>query len=167
MECKINTSEISNFLLVLGNNQDGCLLTGDHVDVLEFRKVFPTIFDSPFNSYKIAVGMSTCCFYSGISLKFWGKIVGNIFKSEEEKNILFKKFVFDENILSVKIGDSHILILSETGRVFCVGDGPQGQLGLGSGQQSVDYPVLIKIPKIKINKIFTGVRTSFLIDGIS
>jgi alpha-tubulin suppressor-like RCC1 family protein len=164
MECKIN-SKFTNFLLVLGNNQDGCLLTGDNIDVKEFRKIENPFSENILNSFKIAVGMSTCCIYKRNNVKFWGKLVKIYKKSEEGENLIFKEFIFQENIISVKICDSHILILCESGGVFSLGEGQHGQLGLGGAHLLVEYPKLINLPQIKINKIFTGVRTSYLIDG--
>lgn len=143
-------------LLVLGNNQDGCLLTGDKVDVTDFK-----IIENPFSlsrptDFKIKVGMSICGIILGNLVKLWGKLSSQ-----------FVELKFDNKVDNIKIADTHLLILSN-GEVFAYGEGKHGELGLGKEIETIGMDEIPKkitnLPKIR--KIYTDIRTSFLIDGI-
>jgi len=117
---------IKNKLLVLGNNQDGCLLTGNKNDVIEFKYV-QNIFlehNSIFSvKFKIEAGMSSCSIFNDKVIYIWGRMA-------EELNVQFLKFEFKGTIDKIKIGDSHILFLLE-GDVYSYGTGNKGELGIG------------------------------------
>jgi alpha-tubulin suppressor-like RCC1 family protein len=161
-----NISEDKNYLIVLGNNQDGCLLTEDNLDVIGFLKITnPNINSLNKNNksyFRIKVGTNTCAAYvKNISscLFIWGKISNKI----NEKII---KFEFGDKIThKISVGDAHILILINN-EVYVIGEGDHGELGLGEEYKYIHplNPQLIPL-KNKIKKVYAGVRTSFLIDG--
>jgi hypothetical protein len=148
-----------NKLCVLGNNQDGCLLTGDKNDVLKFKFV-DNLIETNY-SFKISTGMTTCCLYYKNFAFLWGKL------SEEKDNcVTYTKFQFEKDIANVKIGDLHALFLID-GNAFSYGHGKRGELGMGDEViLNLNSPSLINT-YTKIKKVYAGVRTSFLINGIN
>jgi hypothetical protein len=153
-----------NFIIVLGNNQDSCLLTGDNNDVTEFLQVHNNELNSlreiNRENFRIKTGMNICAAYlknSFTKLLLWGKIGDN------ETGLI--KLEFPDIIKKCSLGDSHILLLSMTGDVYVTGEANHGQLGLAE-QIRVDKSSMTKLQlKTKITKIYAGIRTSFFLDG--
>ena len=156
--------QFTNFIIVLGNNQDGCLLTGDNNDVTEFLHVhnneLNSLREKNTENFRIKTGMNICAAYlknSFTKLLLWGKTGDN------ETGLI--KQEFPENIKKCSLGDSHILLLSIKGDVYVTGEGNHGQLGLAE-QIQVDRIIMTKLElKTKITKIYAGIRTSFFLDG--
>jgi len=154
-----------NNLMVLGNNQDGCLLTGDKIDVRDFLSIhneeLKCLADINRGSFRIKTGMNMCAAYlkeRSSYVLLWGRNVDNINK--------FMKIEFPENIKKCVIGDSHILFLLNTGEAYSAGEGHNRQLGYDD-QINVSFNNPYKLNfKTKITNIYTGIRTSFFIDGI-
>ena len=101
---------------------------------------------------KIKAGLSSCCLFYNTTLLIWGRIVDSIHGERiERENNKFIKYTFENNIINVKFGESHILILTEN-KVYVLGEGLHGELGLGEITNST---TLNEIPfTIKINRIF-------------
>jgi alpha-tubulin suppressor-like RCC1 family protein len=143
--------ESDKYILVLGNNYDGCLLTGDCTDVKEFRKIRNDIFTG---KYKIKAGMKCCALYSDYTLYVWGRFI------DKKVTHIPRVYMFDNDIRKVSCGDTHILILLDNSDVYVIGNGLHGELGLGD-IESVEVQTKVSS---NIRAVHAGVRTSFLID---
>ncbi len=158
--------KIKNSFVILGNNQDGCLLTGDNIDVRDFLAIYDadlnTLAEKNRTSFRIQTGMNMCAAYlkeMSSNLLLWGRLGENYSR--------FIKLDFPDNIKKCVIGDSHILFLLNNGEVYSAGDGPHGQLGCGDQIKiQLDNPYKLNFNNTKIRNIYTGIRTSFFIDGI-
>ena len=70
------------------------------------------------------------------------------------------------DFLDVGVGDGHILALSTDGRLFVVGAGGNGQLGLGKNTEAVAGWQEVILPLKdgqKISKVYAGYKNSFLV----
>lgn len=168
--------------IVLGNNQDGCLLTGDKIDCKDFKKVdleipYPNIEENYVcwnNKFKIRTGMNSCGVVRESSVFIWGKLKdeSNIEKVFNSNQLSFDNYKFSDEIVDLKIGDIHSLILINE-KVYSFGSNQHGALGIiDKNQENKENEENFKTPReiflpanIKIRKIYAGVRTSFLIDG--
>ncbi len=157
-------ANLNNSFIALGNNQDGCLLTGDRNDILTFTEIQNKL-PTTKQKYKIKSGLSSCCLFYDVTLFIWGRIIDSLQDGEkiEKENNKFIKYTFEDSIKDVKSGESHYLILTEK-KVYCLGEGLHGELGLG---ENTTYTTkLNEIPvNVKISKIYSGVRSSFMISG--
>jgi hypothetical protein len=172
MECKNNFR-----LFVLGNNQDGCLLTGDKIDCMDFKYINVEIpsfkyfndENDEFTKFKIRTGMNSCGIIDKNSVYIWGILKDD---SKKEKifinnQLSFDHYEFSEQVEDLKIADIHALILCK-GKVYSFGSNQHGALGITDENEDnfVSPREISNLPiNIKIRKIYTGVRTSFLIDG--
>ena len=161
---QINNNNKRNLITVLGNNQDSCLLTGDNRDVTEFLQVENNELNSfreiNKENFRIKTGMNICVAYvknSSSKLLLWGKT------GENETGTI--KLEFLDDIKKCSIGDSHVLLLSKKGDVYVTGEGNHGELGLAE-QTRVERSTMNTLEfKMKISKIYAGIRASFFIDG--
>jgi alpha-tubulin suppressor-like RCC1 family protein len=141
-------------IIVLGNNYDGCLLTGDTNDVIDFRKINLSQFINMKN-YKISTGMKSVAIYDDKQVHIFGRF------ADKEVTHLPKSFNFENKIVKISSGDYHILILTDDGCVYSLGKGLHGELGLGEDLIEVHSPTKLNVSNIK--NVYAGVRTSFLI----
>jgi hypothetical protein len=142
-------------LLVLGNNYDGCLMTGDTKDVIQFTKVYPEYLQS-LNKFNISTGLKSVAMYEDNKVIIIGRF------ADEEVNFIPQIFTFNSQIVSICCGDFHILILTENGEVYSYGKGLHGELGLG---EIIEICEPRKLDISNIVKVYAGVRTSFFIDS--
>lgn len=62
---------------------------------------------------------------------------------------------------------NHSLFLSIIGKVYALGTGIHGELGLGeSVSRTYSITLIEQLSEVKIRKVYAGVRTSFLISGM-
>ena len=142
-------------IVVLGNNYDGCILTGDCIDIKYFKEIKNQIFDD--NNYKIIAGMKCCALYKDSCVFIWGRFNDSIVSH------VITTFSFPFKISKISIGDSHILFLLVTGEVYVFGSGLHGELGMANDILEIKNPYkLSSIDDIVFIK--AGIRTSFLID---
>lgn len=155
--------------MVLGNNFNGCLLTGDIVDRLDFTEVKNNLLNI-YKSYKINCGLKCCVLYSkdqdnnyknnkALNEFFlWGR-----FSNEEYENIdleqfcfpfSYKNFPMKNKISRISCGDTHLLIVDSTGMLFSLGKGEHGELGLGENMLTLNTPSRIITFEEKENKSF-------------
>jgi alpha-tubulin suppressor-like RCC1 family protein len=144
----------NNFLLVLGNNYDGCLMTNDTNDVINFMKIYPDIIKD--NNFKISAGMKSLAIYKDNEVNIFGRFI------DENVKFIPRYFSLKHKIKKISCGDYHIILLSEYGEGFSYGKGIHGELGLGDVLE-VSEPTKLKIENIC--RIKAGVRNSFLING--
>jgi alpha-tubulin suppressor-like RCC1 family protein len=148
--------ENNKCLLVLGNNYDGCLMTGDTKDVVQFTKVTPDFLNN-LEYYKISTGLKSVAIYSDKHIIIVGRF------ADEEVDHKPRTFTFNEQIIDVSCGDFHILILTDNGEVYSYGKGLHGELGLG--EEIIEASEPKKLELSNISKVYAGVRTSFFIDS--
>ena len=75
---------------------------------------------------EIVVGSTFVCFVNDISIDFWGKLGSLSSISSNYSDIIS----LGEFTGTVKCSDNHILVLNND-KVYCIGIGEEGQLGLG------------------------------------
>lgn len=75
--------------------------------------------------------------------------------------------VFEEPVVALAAGDSHLILLGADGRLWGLGAGGNGELGQGDDLEAHRAPVSIPSPSAhRIRSIATGWRTSFVIDEV-
>jgi alpha-tubulin suppressor-like RCC1 family protein len=67
------------------------------------------------------------------------------------------------DVLDVGIGVEHIAVLTESDRLFVVGDNSCGQLGLGSKQTSYEDWQGVTLPASNIQAVSCGARSTFAV----
>jgi len=74
--------------------------------------------------------------------------------------------VGEADVQDVAVGDSHMVVLTDQGEVFGIGDNENGQLGLGREQPWAKSWTRIPLPlggRSRVSRVAAGPRSSFLI----
>jgi len=178
----------------LGNNFNGCLLTGNIEDKLEFTEIKNSLLNIQ-NSYKIKCGLKSCVLYKKSKKEeieknsptenihafyLWGRFSNEEFENYDHENTCFpfsyKHFPLKNKLIKVSCGDGHLLLVDSTGNLFSMGKGEHGELGLGKDKINTNAPIRIKSffildqlldeANIKFVNCYAGMRSSFAITGI-
>lgn len=94
-------------------------------------------------------------------LSYWGP---NLVKKKEKPFKKPEKFTHKGHLVSVAIGREHMLMLDDTGDLYAVGEGADGQLGTGYYDPQAE-PVKVFVFFCSVHQMVveqTGFRWSFL-----
>lgn len=86
------------------------------------------------------------------------EIKGNV----NDLKIKFKLLTIHENIVNVKVGWKHIIILTNTGKVYSLGKNSTGQCAQALELTSISSPLMIKLPFV-VKDISCGWESSFFL----
>lgn len=189
----IQKSRMNSTILVIGNNSNGCLLTGDIEDRLEFTEIKNNLLNF-YDSFKIKCGLKSCVLYKNSKKEvlnennstdinefyLWGKFSNEDFEISDVENTCFpfsyKHFPLKNKLTKISCGDSHLLLIDSTGNLFSMGKGEHGELGLGKDIININATSRIKSlfkynqeiteANSKFVNCYAGIRSSFAITGI-
>jgi alpha-tubulin suppressor-like RCC1 family protein len=185
-----NNNNITESILCIGNNSNGCFLKDDIEDCLIFTEIKNNLLKI-YSSYKIKTGLKSCVLYNNNNNNkkneekkeffLWGKFFNeeekkNEENNEEEKNInrnmplfSYKTFTLKNSIKKISIGENHLVLLDNLGYLYSMGKGLHGELGLGKEKNKLicNTPLLINFSENeKIVNCFTGIKSSFAVSCI-
>ena len=174
---------ITESILCIGNNSNGCFLKNDFEDCLKFTEIKHNLLKT-YSSYKIKTGLKTCILFNNKKNEkkkeffLWGKFNDEEKEKEMKENInveifpfFYKNFTLKNSIEKISIGDNHLLLLDSLCNLYSMGKGIHGELGLGKEENNINKssPTLINFffeENKKIIKCFTGMKSSFAISSI-
>lgn len=150
----------------IGNNYDGCLLTGDTNDLERWCDISCKLKEfSKDESIDLCVGIRNCVAISSKKVYFWGRSI----LSDTEEPIIFNPIVIKTNITIIKssLSIDHALFLGINKSVYSLGKGNRGELGLGAFKtfsgSLTEVQILEKELKCTVSQIFTNLKQSFCI----
>eukprot|EP01127_Copromyxa_protea_P023259 TRINITY_DN8666_c0_g1_i2.p1 TRINITY_DN8666_c0_g1~~TRINITY_DN8666_c0_g1_i2.p1 ORF type:complete len:425 (+),score=70.37 TRINITY_DN8666_c0_g1_i2:36-1310(+) len=155
ISCGYNHSAVttSEGIYVFGDNSSGQACLGNR-KILHVPTLLIISDEEPLG---IACGQLHSAVVTASNTLYLGGYISRQFYSEDE---LFK-FSFDEKILQVSSGASHVLVLTESGQVYGIGVNGYNQLGLDKNL----FTEPTKIPSLgNITTIFAGWQQSFAVD---
>lgn len=111
-------------------------------------------------------GYITAALTVGNDLYVWGGRPGQTKLLEDMEDYPTPVDLEGLDFLDVAVGDGHILALSTDGRLFVVGAGRNGQLGLGENvNDAVGWKeVVLQLREgQKVRKVYAGYKNSFIV----
>jgi alpha-tubulin suppressor-like RCC1 family protein len=102
---------------------------------------------------------------TGNDLYLWGGRPGQVKICDELEDYPTPVDVEGNDWMDVAVGQEHIIALSTNGDVWVIGEGGNGQLGLGDDTSTLRHwrKVDLNLGGMKVSKVYAGYKNSFLL----